>query len=135
MKQAGMTNAACLPKEQRILDGEVSMKTREIPREEWVKFFNNMSRRQEGWQVGLEVFSPEIGDQVEERNMFLAGLAAEVTNDGANIEIMLGGKATSHVTHVVKAPVLVELQQTDFGEDAALKIQSADGTTSLLHLC
>lgn len=110
------------------------MKTREIPRDEWTKFFNNMSRRQEGWQVGLEVFGPDIGDQVEERNLFLAGLTAEVTDDGDNIEIMMGGKASSHVTHMIKAPILVEIQQTDLGIDSALKIKSADGTTSLLHL-
>jgi 5,10-methylenetetrahydrofolate reductase len=110
------------------------MKTREIPRNEWIRFFNNLSRRQEGWQVTLEVFGPDIGDQVEERNLFLAGMTAEVADKGDQIEIMMGGKASGHVTHVIAAPVLVELQQTDLGIDSALQIKSADGTTALLHL-
>lgn len=113
------------------------MKTREIPRNEWTKFFDNLSRKQEGWEVTLEVFGPEIGDQIEERHMFLSGLTAEVTDrvgKGDTIEIMMGGKPSRHVTHTITAPIRVELQQTELGLDSALEIQCADGTTSLLHL-
>jgi len=70
---------------------EVPMKTREIPRDEWTRFFNNFSRRQEGWQVTLEVFGMDIGDQVEQRHLFLAGVTAEVADKGDEIEIMMGG--------------------------------------------
>jgi len=110
------------------------MKTRVIARDEWPRFFDNLSRRQEGWEVTLEVFGPDIGDQVEERHMFLAGLAAEVADKGDRIEIMMGGKPSSHVTHMITAPTQVDLQKTDLGVDSALQIKSADGTTTLLHL-
>ena len=113
------------------------MKTREIPRTEWSKFFDNMSRRQEGWEVELEVFGPDIGDQIEGCHMFLAGMTAEVTDEidkGDKIEIMMAGTPSNHVTRMISAPILVELQQTDLGIDSALRIKSADGTTNLLHL-
>ena len=110
------------------------MKTREIRRDEWTKFFDNMSRHQEGWEVGLEVFSPDIGDQIEGHHMFLAGMTAEVTERGDKIEIMMAGKLSNHVTHVISTPILVQLQQTDLGIDSSVGIKSADGTTSLLHL-
>lgn len=113
------------------------MKTRQIPRGEWTMFFDNFSRKQEGWEVALEVFGPDIGDQSEERHLFFAGATAEVGNQGGRgdrIEIMMGGKPGGHVTHTITAPVLVELQQTELGIDSALQIKSADGTTSLLHL-
>jgi hypothetical protein len=110
------------------------MKTIGIPRSEWTGFFDNFSRRQEGWQVALEVFGPDLGDQIEERDLFLSGVAAEVTDCGDKIQIMLGGKRSGHVTHTVTGPILVELQQTDLGIDSALQIKSLDGTTSLLHL-
>jgi hypothetical protein len=113
------------------------MKTREIPRDEWTRFFDNLSRRQEGWEVELEVFSPDIGDQIEGRHMFLTGISAEVTDKidkGDKIEIMMAGAPSNHVTHMISTPTLVQLQQTDLGIDSALKIKSADGTTSLLHL-
>jgi hypothetical protein len=113
---------------------EATMKTRGIPRAEWTRFFDNLSRRQEGWEVTLEVFGPDIGDQMEERHMFLAGLTAEVGDDGDRIEIMMGGKPSGHVTHMITAPTQVDLQQTDLGVDSAVQIKSADGTTTLLHL-
>jgi hypothetical protein len=116
---------------------ETTMKTREIPRAEWRRFFDNISRRQQGWEVELEVFSPDIGDQIEERHMFLTGITAELTDKvdtGDKIEIMMAGAPSDHVTHMISTPVLVQLQQTDLGIDAALRIKSADGITSLLHL-
>lgn len=113
------------------------MKTREIPRAEWTTFFDKLSRRQEGWEVALEVFGPDIGDQIEERHLFLTGITAEVADKaGRNdrIEIMIGGKPDHHLTHTITAPFLVELQQTDLGIDSAVQIKCADETTSLLHL-
>jgi hypothetical protein len=116
---------------------EDNMKTREIPRCEWTTFFDNLSRKQEGWEVTLEVFGPDIGDQIEERNLFLSGASAEVAETvgkGDTIEIMMGGKRSGHLTHTITGPILVELQQTDLGTDSTLLIKCADGTTSLLHL-
>lgn len=114
------------------------MKTVAIPRDEWTGFFDNLSRKQEGWEVTLEVFGPDIGDQVEERRMFLAGVTAELAdnkgNRGDKIEIMVGGKPSAHVTHTITAPTQVDLQQTDLGVDSTLRIKSADGTTTLMHL-
>jgi hypothetical protein len=113
---------------------EAAMKTRQIPREDWTKFFDNMSRRQEGWEVELEVFSPDIGDQIQGHHMFLAGMTAEVTERGDKIEIMMAGAPNNHVTHMISTPILVQLQQTELGIDTAVGIKAADGTTSLLHL-
>jgi hypothetical protein len=113
------------------------MKTREISRDEWTTFFDKLSRRQEGCEVTLEVFGPDIGDQIEQRHLFLSGVTAEVSDQfgkGDTIEIMMGGKTSGHVTHTITTPILVELQQTDIGLDSALQIKGADGTTSLLHL-
>ena len=113
------------------------MKTRQIPRQEWAIFFDDLSKKWEGRGVALEVFGQDIGDQIEERQMFFAGLTAEVTNkDGRQdkIEMMLGGAPGGHLTHTISAPTEVDLQQADAGVDSALLIKAADGTTSLLRL-
>ena len=113
------------------------MKTRQIPREQWPGFFRNLSQKQEGWEATLEVFGPDIGDQIEERRMYLTGLTAEVSaadNDADKITIMFGGRPDRHLTHTIGSPIEVDLQQTDLGIDSALQIKSADGTTSLLKL-
>jgi hypothetical protein len=83
------------------------------------------------------VFGPEIGDQLEERQMFFAGLTAEVTDRAGKqdqIEIMFGGNPEAHLTHRITAPTEVDLQQTELGVASTLQIKSADGTTSLLRL-
>ena len=130
-----MTGAIVIQGDSKLLEmREVTLKTQEIPRDEWTKFFDNLSRRQEGWEVGLEVFGPDMGDQIEGSHMFLAGMTAEVTERGDKIEIMMAGIPSNHVTRMISAPILVELQQTDLGIDSALRIKSADGVTSLLHL-
>jgi Family of unknown function (DUF5335) len=113
---------------------EADMKTREILREEWKTFFDNLSRKQEGWEATLEVFGPEIGDQVEERHMYLAGATAELREKGDMIELMFAGKPPDHLTRTITAPTQVSLQQSELGIDSAVQIKAADGTTSLLHL-
>ena len=108
--------------------------TREIPRTEWPTFFNEFSRKYEGQGVTLEVFGPEIGDQVEEKGFFLSGIAAEVENGRDKIEIMIGGSPKRHLTHVIAKPMKVGFEKETPGTKGALQIKSADGTTALLHL-
>ena len=109
------------------------MKTREIPRIEWVAFFDSFSRQHQGWRITLEVFGPDIGDQIEERELALEGVTAELAEAGDKIEIMIGGKPDDHITHTITGPNLVSLEQTDEGADLVLAIKAADGTMTLLR--
>jgi hypothetical protein len=109
------------------------MKTREIPRTEWAAFFDSFSRQHEGWRVTLEVFGPDIGDQIEERDLALEGITAELADAGDKIEIMIGAKPDDHITRTISAPAQVSLEQTDEGADVALAVKAADETTTLLR--
>ena len=110
------------------------MRTQEIPKKEWTEFFDNFSRKHEGWLVNLEVFGPEIGAQVEERELALEGITAALDQtEGNTIMIMTGIKPNDHITHSVTGPTSVSLEQTDEGADAALAIKSEDGLTTLLR--
>lgn len=110
------------------------MKTQEIPREEWAPFFDNFTRRNEGWLVTLEILGAEIGAQVEQRKLAFRGVADE-SNKIAGDQIMMtfGTKPDNHLTHSIGNVIQVNLEQTDEGADAALQIRSADGTTALLR--
>ena len=109
------------------------MKTREIPRTEWVAFFDSFGRQHEGWRITLEVFGLEIGDQIEERELALEGVTAELADAGDKIEIMIGAKPDDHITHTISAPTQLSLEQTDEGADLVLAIKAADGTMTLLR--
>lgn len=109
------------------------MQTRQIPKNDWPMFFENFSRRHEGWVVKLEIFDSEIGAQVEGTGLVLEGLTDEYNEmTGNTITIMAGNTPEDHLTHSISHPTEVSLERTDGGADAALAIKSADGTTALL---
>ena len=110
------------------------MKTQEIPRNEWPVFMDSFSRRYEGWLADVEVFGSEIGSQIEEHELPLEGITAELGNDEPDrIAIMLGGDPDDHITHTITAPSQVSVEKTEAGADAALSIKAPNGTTTLLR--
>ncbi len=110
------------------------MKTNEIPKNEWPKFFDNFSSKHQGWSVTLEIFGTELGAQVQERELALAGIVDERDEiHDKRIVIMFGEKADDHMTHSIGRATEVSLEQTDGGADVALAIKSADGVMALLR--
>ena len=110
------------------------MKTREIPKNEWPKFFDNFSRKHEGWSVTLEIFGTELGAQIQERELALAGIVDEWDEiHGNRIVIMFGEKPDDHITHVIGHPTQVSLEHTEGDADVAVAIKSADGVMALLR--
>jgi hypothetical protein len=110
------------------------MKTKEIPTNEWPKFFSNFSSKHKDWSVTLEIFGNELGAQVQGRELALAGIVDEWDEiHGNRIVVMLGDKPDDHITHSIGRPTQVSLEQTDGGTDVALAIKSADGVMALLR--
>ena len=109
------------------------MQTKQIPKNEWSGFFDSFSRMHQGWLVNLQIAGPEIGAQMEQRELALKGITDEWhQTEGDTIMIMSGVERDDHITHSIVRPTQVSLQQTDDGADAGLAIKSDDGTTTLL---
>lgn len=116
------------------------MPTLEIPRNEWATFLEGFSRRYLDWQVTIEVFDPHLGTQVEAQDLSLAGMStvlkgADTQMLGAtppSISINVSG-APPHAIHTIGNPTHLWLKQTAAGEDEALEIESANGTTTLIR--
>ncbi|HEV8371260.1 MAG TPA: DUF5335 family protein [Pyrinomonadaceae bacterium] len=110
------------------------METREIPRDEWRSFFDIFSRQHEGWLAKLEVFGQELDVQHEPRELPLKGISLTPTVDKSTaIAIDLGKSAEDHVKHAIIEPAHVWLLRTPEGANAALKIESADKTKTVLR--
>lgn len=109
------------------------MQTVEIPREAWGQRLNEFTAVHEGWLVSLDVLAMEIGAQPEIRNLPLLGVSADRIDDDATIAVSVARSATDHLTHVVHAVTRVYLERTEEGADAALQIESADGTRTILR--
>jgi Family of unknown function (DUF5335) len=110
------------------------MRTQEIPKSEWRQFFDSFSRQHKGWLATLEVLGPDIGAQEEGRELPLAGVSLSSGGDETEaISIDLGTKPDEHVSHAISEPTAVWLEQTEEGANAALEIEVADGTKTLLR--
>ena len=110
------------------------MKTKEIPKNDWPKFFDIFSRQHEGWLVTLEMFGTQFGAQVQERELTFAGIVDEWDEiHGNQIVIMVGEKPDDHITHSIANPTQVSLEQTDEDAHAVLAIKSANGVMALMR--
>jgi hypothetical protein len=108
------------------------MATREIPRGEWAAFFDGFSQRHKGWLVTIEMLNPEIGDQIQARDLPLEGITLDRNGRGDDsIEVIAGAKAESHISHSIGGPLRVWLKQTREGADEVLEIESRSGAVLL----
>lgn len=110
---------------------EPKMRNRLIPRAEWFSFFDGFTRRHPGWPATVWCVGPRIGAQVEVRDLPLEGIVSDPL--ATSISIHLGGAPGRNVEHAIHRPIAVWLEMTDEGADAALGINSADGSTTLVE--
>jgi hypothetical protein len=106
------------------------MHTFEIPRTQWSDRLDEFSRAHRGWPVALDILDESIGAQPEFRLLSLAGVTAE-GEDTISITAML--PSGGFVSHTIRAPVHIFIEETDMGEEAALEIEAADGTNAILQ--
>lgn len=107
------------------------MRNRLVPRAEWFSFFEGFTRRHPGWPTTVWLVGPRIGAQVEARDLPLEGIVSDRL--ATKISIHLGDAPGRNVEHAVSRPIAVWLERSDDGGDAALGINSADGTTTLVE--
>ena len=107
-----------------------SMRSIEIPREVWTDRLDEFAKVHDGWLVSLDVLGPAIGAQPEVDNLPLSGVSSDHAD---TITISVARSMTEHFTHVIHAVTRVDVEQTEEGADAALQIESADGTKTVLR--
>jgi hypothetical protein len=112
----------------------LQMRTREIKRNEWKNFFNCFNRKHEGWLVTLEILDNEIGAQVSGRELPFEGVVIKCdVPRKEEISLILGDETDHHITHSIKQPVEVALEQTDEGEVLSLAIKAVDDVIAVLR--
>ena len=109
------------------------MRTIEIPRKLWSDRLYEFSRAHEGWPAALDILGESIGAQPAFRLLSLTGVTAE-PSAGGTISITATLPAGGFFTHTIHTPVRVFIEATDAGADAALEVESADGTKAILQL-
>ena len=110
------------------------MRNQMVPRNEWPKFFDKLSRRHQGSLATVRVFGPRIGSQVEARNLPLGGFVCAVGST-STISIHLGSAPPqSHIEHEIDQPKQVWVEMSDEGVEEVLEVESMDGTKTMIQL-
>ena len=109
------------------------MQTRDIPREQWIRFFDDFSKNHEGWIVTLEVLGADIGDQEEANNLPLVGISADVKARENRVEIIVGGRPDVDLTRFIERPKHVWVKEPRLPGDEAMEIESEDGIKTILN--
>jgi hypothetical protein len=109
------------------------MLTREIARDEWIRFFDDFSAQHEGWIITLEMLGSDLGDQEEVDGLPLVGISADLKDRADRVEIMAGGRPDADITHFIEAPQRVWFKPSLGVGDEALEIDSRDGIKRILR--
>lgn len=100
-------------------------------RGEWQRALQLFTDRNAGRPTSLEIDTPDLGAQEEERDYPLRGISYD-PRDG-RIAIMLGDQAElgRRLTHGIEAARTLEVLRDEAGRDRVLRIGHADGQTLL----
>lgn len=108
------------------------MDSTEIPREQWLKFFDDFSKKHEAWIVNWEVLGRDIGDQEKTNRLPLVGITVDVKARRPSIDIIVGGRLEAHVTQVIEMPKRVWFKHPDIPGHEAIEIETDDGRVTLV---
>jgi hypothetical protein len=109
------------------------MRTVEIPKADWVEWLDRFTQVHDGWLVSVDVLRPDLGAQLEIDNLPLIGVSVDQVDNDGKIAISVARTSELHFTHVVHRVTRIYAEQTDSGADAALEIESGDGSKTILR--
>jgi hypothetical protein len=97
---------------------------REIPVNEWARFFETFTGQHENWLVRLQTFNPANAQQLSTESLRLKSISANVADSVSPVIAIAGESESSDVSHVVRKPSRVVLTQNETGADEGVDIVS-----------
>jgi Family of unknown function (DUF5335) len=106
----------------------------ELPKEEWKKYFDELSVEYIDWETKVEVLNGSIGAQILSEGLPLNGITYEGKDGQDKIEIIVGHDADKHQTHSIADPVRVYSRQERDLRGEILEIEDVSGTKTIVHI-
>jgi len=100
------------------------MQTREIEKDNWQSFFDQVSGTLQGKLIQIEVDSLELGAQIEADKLSLNGLTYDKKDDAFVV-------STEEIEHIIHSPQQIFTTDGTEGIDS-LQVRSADGTEQMI---
>jgi uncharacterized protein DUF5335 len=108
------------------------MFTVEIPRKAWSERLNQFTAIHEGWLISVDMLG-ELGAQTIIHNLPLMGVSADRLDHDGTIAVTVARSATEHATHMIEAVHRIYIEMTDDGAEAAMQLESIEGTKTILR--
>ena len=110
------------------------MPAQEIPRHAWVAFFESFSREHDGWLSTIEELGAARCAQAEPSAKALLRISAELNDQDEDIiSIIARERPHNDITHIIKAPTRVSLIATEEGAHVGLRIESKNGSVTIVR--
>ncbi len=106
---------------------------KQIPRDEWVEFFDMLTNGNKGRLINLELLDRELGDETPVKGQPLLSLVYDPVNKGNDLTIEIGRTQVAYA-HTIDAPQEVWQAQDDNGKVVALEIKTNEGNQAILSL-
>jgi len=103
--------------------------TREVPREEWKAFFDELGRSEPVPRVAVEVDGEDVGAQFESESATLAAISYDDKDDVLVVGFGDGGEQAEHLVY---NPRRVYALDRD-GEPSAIEVEDAEGTKTVIN--
>lgn len=105
--------------------------TKQIPRSEWSSYFEAFTRKhvndRTSETVTIEVLSPELGDQVEARDVPLLGITYDSKDD--ILDVFVGDT----LDHLIFTPRDIYVVEEEDGFLSSLQVTRAEGVREVLQ--
>ena len=105
--------------------------TIEIARRDWHRVLDEFNAIHEGWLVTVDVLSAAFGAQTEIANLPLVGIMVE--GHRPDSLAVAAGFHDDHIVHRIESPQRLWIARLDERVDAAVEIESADGTKTIVR--
>ena len=115
-----------------VVGRTLALSGRRVPAAEWPQFLDAISLSHLGHAATLTVVAPGAADR-EVRTLPLLGLTAEPA-PARDVVVMLGAPEMPHLTHVVRHPVEMRVEQRHTHGLSRLLLRSDEGTETLIEL-
>ena len=109
------------------------MQTVEIPRRDWAQRLNEFTAIHEGWLISMEVLGADLGAQPAIENLPLLGVSADRPDHDGAVAISVARSTAEYFTHLIHDVTRIWIERTEDSADAALQIEAADGTRTILR--
>jgi len=102
------------------------METKNLAKEKWISYFDQLSIMIDGRRASVEIDAPEIGSQIEANNLPLLGITYDPKDN--LIEVAMEG-----LDHMINKPVEVNVAFGKKGVEV-IEIINADGHHQIVKL-